>query len=574
MREAYCCGYECLVSWADLLDRINVYPVADADTGTNLRTSLVHFRDISMDKTLLIHRLACFATGNSGNIAASFLVKFVQACSFAELAETAAAGRKNAWQSIIQPKPGTMLTVFDRLAEILADESITRESAAAAVRHHLQKAVISTSRLLPDLERAGVVDSGALGIFIFFDGFFQKMARKQSIFCPVTHLFKDRLAISDSFQAARTGRFCVDALIDPHSSSKECRWEAGSLKNTRQKLAELGESVVVVPDKSSLKIHIHTPDPEALRRNLALFASIVEWQDSDIDAARPTDTSSRQGRQAVHVVTDAAGSLSRETAENLGITLLDSYIVTKEESRPESLFSHSQIYQRLRKGERITTAQASVFERCQHYQSLVKQFTNVLYLCVGAAYTNNYAVVTAWKKEFDPDNRLKVLDSGAACGRLAAAAISTARYARETDSPAAVLEFARGAVELSEEYIFIDKLKYLAAGGRLARPSGFIGDLLRMKPVISPTRAGAEKIAVVKNRAAQLQFALGRLGEKMRHDSTCLIILQYSDNEELVKGLIRAEIERHYPQAEILVTPLSLTSGVHMGPGTWGAAFL
>jgi len=574
LREAYCCGYECLVSWADLLDRINVYPVADADTGTNLRTSLVHFRDISMDKALLVHRLACLATGNSGNIAASFLVKFVQADSFAELAEMADAGRKNAWQSIMQPKPGTMLTVFDRLAEILADKSITQKSAASVVRNHLQSAVISTSRLLPDLERAGVVDSGALGIFIFLDGFFQKMARKQSIFCPVTHLFKGRLEISDSFKAARTGSFCVDALIDPHSSSKECRQESSSLKITRQKLAELGESVVVVPDKSSLKIHIHTPDPEALRRNLALFASIVEWQDSDIDAANQVNPSPRQSRQAVHVVTDAAGSIPRKTAESLGITLLDSYIVTKDESRPESLFSHRQIYQRLRKGERITTAQASVFERYQHYQSLVKQFTNVLYLCVGAAYTNNYAVVTAWKKEFDPDNRLKVLDSGAASGRLAAAAISTARYARETDSPAAVLEFAKGAVETSEEYIFIDKLKYLAAGGRLARSSGFIGDLLRMKPVISPTRAGAEKVAVVKNQTAQLEFALDRLEKKIPHDSNCLIILQYSDNEELVKGLIRTKIERHYPKAEILVTPLSLTSGVHMGPGTWGAAFL
>ncbi len=574
LREAYCCGYECLVSWADLLDRINVYPVADADTGTNLRISLAHFRDISMDKARLSHQLACSATGNSGNIAASFLVKFVRADSFAELAGAADAGRKNAWQSIMRPKPGTMLTVFDRLADILADKLITQKSAAAIVRRQLQSAVISTSRLLPDLERAGVVDSGALGIFIFLDGFFQKMACKQSIFCPVTHLFKGRLTVSDSFKAARTGSFCVDALIDPHLSAQECRQELSSLQSAKEKLAELGESVVIVSDKSSLKIHIHTSDPEALRQNLALFASIVEWQDSDIDAASKENSPRRQSRQAVHIVTDAAGSVSRETAENLGITLLDSYIVTEDESRPETLFPHRQIYQRLRKGERITTAQASTFERYQHYQSLVKQFANVLYLCVGAAYTNNYAVVTAWKKEFDPDNRLQVLDSGAASGRLAAAVVSTARYARETDSPAAVLEFAKGAVEVSEEYIFIDKLKYLAAGGRLARSSGFFGDLLRMKPVISPTRAGAEKIAVVKNQRAQLEFALDRLEKKRPHGSHCLIILQYSDNEELVKGLIRAKIERHYPEAEILVTPLSLTSGVHMGPGTWGMAFL
>ncbi len=574
LREAYCCGYECLVSWANLLDRINVYPVVDADTGTNLRISLVPFRNIRTDKTELIHRLACSATGNSGNIAAAFMVKFVLADSFAELAETAAAGRENAWQSIMHPKNGTMLTVFDRLTEILADRSMPPKSAAALIRPPLQSAVISTAHLLPELERAGVVDSGALGIFIFLDGFFQKLARRQPVFCPVTHLFKGRLAISDSFQAALTGSFCVDALINPHPALKGGRQDVDSLQNTKEKLAKLGDSIVVIPDKSSLKIHIHTPDPEMLRQNLASFAAIIEWQDSDIDAANQVDISHRQPRQAIHIVTDAAGSIPRKTAENFGITLLDSYIVTKDESRPESLFRHGQIYSRMRKGERITTAQASIFERYQHYQSLIKQFANVLYLCVGSVYTNNYTVVNTWKKEFDPDNRLKALDSGAASGKLALIALSTARRAQKTDSPAAVLEFAQQAIDNAEEYIFLDKLKYLAAGGRLAKSSGFVGDLLRMKPVIRPTSAGAAKVTVLRSQAAQLEFALDILEKKLPNDTHSLIMLQYSDNKEWVNGSVRAGVERLKPKAEILVSPLSLTSGVHMGPGTWGLAFL
>ncbi|HFQ80725.1 MAG TPA: B12-binding domain-containing radical SAM protein, partial [Desulfobacterales bacterium] len=134
--------------------------------------------------------------------------------------------------------------------------------------------------------------------------------------------------------------------------------------------------------------------------------------------------------------------------------------------------------------------------------------------------------------------------------------------------------FARQAVDRTKEYIFLDKLKYLAAGGRLSRSSGFMGDLLRMKPVITPTSRGAEKVAVVKNRAAQLRFALERLEQELPPASQSLIMLQYSDNKEWINGAIREEITARYPRAEIMVCPLSLTSGVHMGPGTWAVACL
>ena len=71
MRSAFASGYENLSAWADLLDRINVFPVADGDTGANLRISLAHLRDSKTDTTQTLNLLARCATGNSGNIAAA-----------------------------------------------------------------------------------------------------------------------------------------------------------------------------------------------------------------------------------------------------------------------------------------------------------------------------------------------------------------------------------------------------------------------------------------------------------------------------------------------------------------------
>lgn len=179
-----------------------------------------------------------------------------------------------------------------------------------------------------------------------------------------------------------------------------------------------------------------------------------------------------------------------------------------------------------------------------------------------------------WKETNDPSDRLTVIDTTAASGRLGTIVMAVERYLSGTDDPDSVIEFAKMAVDKCEEYVFLDRLQYLAAGGRLSRPSAFFGDLLRMKPVVSPMAEGAKKVGVVRNRKDQILFALDRLRVSLSKDSPVLIMLQYSDNRSWVRDMVMKEIERHYPLADIILQPISLTSGVHMGPGTWSMAFL
>ena len=176
--------------------------------------------------------------------------------------------------------------------------------------------------------------------------------------------------------------------------------------------------------------------------------------------------------------------------------------------------------------------------------------------------------------ENDPENRLTVIDSEAASGRLGAIAIATARYSNKVINADEVIRFAKEAVKRCEEYVFPDRLKYLVAGGRLSKTRGVFGDLIHMKPVISPTAQGAKQVGVARNRDGQLEFALERLKRRLGHDSSPLIVLEYSDNQVWVSNTVREEVQRRYPLADVILQPLSLTSGVHMGPGTWAVAFL
>jgi hypothetical protein len=152
--------------------------------------------------------------------------------------------------------------------------------------------------------------------------------------------------------------------------------------------------------------------------------------------------------------------------------------------------------------------------------------------------------------------------------------MATARYSARSGDPDAVIEFAKRAIDACEEYVFIDKLKYLAAGGRLAKPRAFFGDMFHVKPIITPTGEGAKKVGAAKDRDEQLKFATDKLDAALAEDSTPLIMLEYSDNFAWVNDTVKKQIEKAAPLSEIILQPLSLTSGAHMGPGTWAIAFL
>ncbi len=562
LQQSFAAGYARFSAWADLLDRINVFPVADGDTGTNLRISLAPLRDCGNDREAIPRLLARCATGNSGNIAAAFFREFCRAENYAELADKAEAGKNKAWQAIAEPRKGTMLSIFDSLALVLA-EIPEADSVYPVLSLALQKAVRDTSQLLPELRQAGVVDSGALAMYIFFDGFFRHLTQQKENTGSLLELFAGNLVINSSFRPESSDCYCVDVVIE--TADKEAA--------VKDSLAELGESVVVVEDSSMLKVHVHTPDPALLRGRLGSFGEIVSWSAEEIDQSAGKYTNNPAEKTPLHIITDAAGSLTREMAGRLGITLLDSYIITGEGSRPESLHRPEQLYPLMRRGGKITTAQASTYERHQHYQSISQQFGRSLYLCVGSAFTGNYETAMAWKKENDPDKLFTVIDTGAASGRLALIALLTARQARNMEIPEKIIEFARKTIDDCMEYVFIDELKFLVAGGRISRAGGFFGDLLSMKPVISPTSAGVRKVGVVHSRKGQLDFAMKKLSERFDRIAEPVIMLQYSDNEQWVEDTAQRLVRDLLPEAEILLAPLSLTSGVHMGPGTWSIAF-
>ncbi|OQY44330.1 MAG: hypothetical protein B6240_10720 [Desulfobacteraceae bacterium 4572_87] len=457
--EAFVAGVDRVSAWADLLDSINVFPVADGDTGRNLVISLQPLKQPWESRETLIKSLLLSARGNSGNIAARFFSAFVCIETLHELTEMAEQGRDMAWKAVKSPKSGTMLSVLDALIEALRlNDGVSDSACVDPILDRLERVVFDTPGQLEALSSAGVVDAGALGMFIFLDAFFTVLLDRQVKFRPIAEIFDNLLHVDPSWRSDGDEGYCIDAVLKPDTANE---------RDSLSAITQAGQEVVAMDHGDFIKVHLHAPDEAGARRQLEGVGSLVGWK-SDNLKAQTAEYLTLPKAQALHILSDAAGSMTRMDAKRLGITLLESYINLGSQSYPETHLKPEKLYGEMRKGTSASTAQSSVFERHQHYQQATSLHSQALYLCVGSGYTGNYETVMDWKTLNDPADRLTVVDTEAASGKLGLLAMATARFSLTAENPESVIQYARKAQTRVQELIFIEKLNYLARGGRIS----------------------------------------------------------------------------------------------------------
>jgi fatty acid-binding protein DegV len=126
----------------------------------------------------------------------------------------------------------------------------------------------------------------------------------------------------------------------------------------------------------------------------------------------------------------------------------------------------------------------------------------------------------------------------------------------------------------AEEYIFVERLEYLARGGRLSKTGAWFGDALGLAPVVSPFPDGARKVALLRRPEDRLAFACQQARRVFAGSRRGYVLAEHSDNRGWVEDHVVPRLRTCAPDAEVDVGPLSLTTGAHTGPGTWAVALL
>ena len=284
LRRAFSLAFDRLEESRDIVNALNVFPVPDGDTGTNMFLTLrsgiercPDADDVSAGEVARELAQGAFfgARGNSGVILSQFFKGFSDAlegrstCSAPDLAQALDKARVAAYGAVGSPREGTMLTVIRRAAEAaleVAEDAQAADVLATAFGASCV-ALKNTPEQLPVLKEAGVVDSGGLGVVIIVGGALEALspARYQ-----VASNEAQLDAIIDSSMASLgdSGQISEQSFV--HSSLEEA-WGyctefiiSGSgltLDDVRRYCEEMGRSTVVVGDSQNVRVHIHMEDP-------------------------------------------------------------------------------------------------------------------------------------------------------------------------------------------------------------------------------------------------------------------------------------------------------------------------
>ena len=332
-------GYRNLKKNMAAINDLNVFPVPDGDTGTNMvHTFGGGLGAVAAQKNVgeylkeLSRAVLLTARGNSGVIFSQFVrglycgFKDKETICFADFAYAFSCAREDTYKSIIAPTEGTILTVIREAADFLnanADRFDNFRSGFEALLGCMRDTLARTPQMLPVLKEAGVVDSGAAGLVCFFEGMY-------SYFCGISlddideiELTTAKSGLGASFDADSVMEYgyCTEFILQLMNAKTDI--STFSKDEFVKPLEKLGDSIVAVVNDSIVKIHIHTFTPEKVLEYARKFGEFVTLKIENMSVQHSeTQTAPQKEHVKYAIVAVASGQGIVDYFYSIGATMV------------------------------------------------------------------------------------------------------------------------------------------------------------------------------------------------------------------------------------------------------------
>lgn len=569
------------------LNKINVFPVADGDTGTNLASTMRSIIDtaiptdnIKVAAVALADAALIGARGNSGIIFAQFLYGFSNEIeneknltveSFAEIIKKAVA---YAYEAIANPVDGTMISVMRDWADyiyILKDNITDFNQLIIASYSKATEALEDTPKKLEVLRKNNVVDAGAKGFVFFLEGmidFFKHGELKKLASARNVSKIKDFDEIVHN-ETELTHRYCTEALIGFEKDDKENK---NRLKETIEKY---GDSLVIAGSPKKLRIHIHTDDPAELFSSIKDHGNITYKKVDDMKAQSDI-VHHRKWETAI--VTDSTCDLPAEIIEKYQIHVVPLTIHFEKDFYLDSLtLTPKKFYELLEESKtNPTTSQPTYKDFTNKYNYLSSHYDNIIGVHISekmsGTFSNSrkagYAVHERQKTD------LTVVSSNKTTVALGLMVLRAAEEIEAGKSYEKVVANLQSWVNKTNLLVSAPSLKYMIRGGRVSVVKGFLGKIMGVQPLV---RVGKEGKAELFGKPTSTKQSL-----KMVIDETVKYIdgkklwgyaIAHANNDEAAL-YYATEMEQITGQKPKFVSPASPVLGAHVGPGVSGLAVI
>ncbi|HIF55691.1 MAG TPA: DegV family EDD domain-containing protein [Gemmatimonadetes bacterium] len=577
----------------DELNRINVFPVPDGDTGTNLTLTVRAIADtMEPSRATSVAEVArgaadaavMGARGNCGMMLSHFLLGFADGLSGYDRVNTAEfccafrRGAQSLREALDKPVEGTILTVVHDTA--LAATQSAAKDFVALLQHLVNEARDSLERtpdLLPVLKTAGVVDAGAKGFVSLLEGVLYLVDGSLPISIE-SQVHEKALAPPASLMEYPVNqeqfRFCTEALV--HSDSLPTQ------TSVQSRLRAAGDSMIVIRSDHVLKIHIHTDDPEQVFDYLRGLGDLVTHKAEDMRAQHRTLQRAAEGhiqlaRRPVSVVTDSAADLSEDILRAHGIHVIPLLLIDGDRSYRAGIdIATEEFHKKLEDDSELpTTSQPSRADITKTYSRAAEEGEAVVAVLAASTLSGTFAAGEAAASGFQGTN-IYMADSLSASvlqGLLVVKACELAELGWQPEE--IVREITR--VRTQSGILFtVQTLKRLVASGRVGSGQAFLSRLLGIKPVLEIDKCGhvtsaGKAIGVTRARSQLMKLVGERIPdgtERMRFG------IFHVGMPEIVQPITDELRGRYGNRVEVLAAPATPVIATHLGIGAWGVAYL
>jgi uncharacterized protein len=577
--------YACLISGAKNvvvneinLNRINVFPVPDGDTGTNLSLTMnmmiqgAKRSDSVGEQTHLIASLALNnAYGNSGMIFAQYLQGLSHAFNdkVSITTQDLVAGFNQAFEkaftSVSSPKEGTVLTVMKLWAQAWEKEvNDNVEKMFEVVLKQLRDGVEHTKQQLKVLKENNVVDAGAMAFYYFMEGMhrFMKTRNLDDINFKAAQLE----LVNEIMMSAEIGdyRYCAQYLVKTNTEMSEFK----------QLIEPYGDSLVMNEVDQAISIHIHTNEPEKIMKQCVNHGQLISHKVDDmwLQANMIHKPVSR-----LLIMTDSIADIPQSLADQNHCVILPLNIIIdtvvymdKLTMQAEDFYQHLDDYHLNPSSSQptISSVERLLKSILQHYDEVIGIFVSSK---MSGTLNTMHKALSNLKLE---GKRVTFIDSKAnsiAQGLVVSEALRVKALGWEYD---AIVNHIKSVVNRVKIYVSVKDLKYMIKGGRVSKTTGMILSKLKLQTVISIDSTGQGIIPYKSfNQKSAVKSILKAIKKDMISQGIEKYALVYADNPHDLDDFKDKVVELLGKEPEYIET-ISPIVGLNAGKGAFAIGYI
>ncbi|MET0717403.1 MAG: DegV family protein [Pseudoxanthomonas sp.] len=580
LRRALISGARRVIASRDGLNRINVFPVADGDTGNNLASTLGSVLNGALSRRSghageLLARVGNDAIdgarGNSGAILAQFLhgvaeqVKTLHSLDAQSLAAAVRHGAASARLALAKPVEGTIVSVISAFAEELeknsgaGDDRGSREGFARALVR-ARRALADTPKQLAVLQRAGVVDAGAKGFVDLLEGIADfveggpRAIRMRGGSTPAANETVETVVHADDVDPQR--RWCNECLV-----------LGGGLDRDRLRLAletAGADSIVIAGGANRLRVHAHAADPQAVFDACASLG-VVESMKAD-DMLRQQRSAASGLRVAV--VTDSAADLPETIAERHSIGVVPVRVVLDGRDYIDKVgLTTGEFYRRMALSQQLPrTSQPPAGDFTRQFELALAHHAQVVYVGLSRAVSGTLQSGEHAAARTN-SGRVQVFDTFNAAAGQALLAWRAAEMAGDGADAAQILEELERLRPRTLLWAMTRDISHAVRGGRIP---GWAAPLARLTALTAVARMrengslGLSGVLFARKRAPEAFAA--RVARKLPAGNRWRVIVGHCDAPE-EGGRLLAALQERIDISESFVVETGAAIGAHAGRG-------